>query len=190
VTCAVVLVALVSVTCLGCGDDLAGAREMERAGDWEGALAVYQQVLTGHPEDLKALSGAAVTLMVLHRYEEALQYQERVVAADAADAQIRVELGFNYLNHQDRPGDAIRVFEEAVALERTAKNLTFLGQGQKGAGDQQNAERTLKEAIQLDPMYGYAYSQLVELLSDQGRVDEVKQVEEEARALGVQLVEP
>ncbi len=180
---------MVGAVCLGCGDDLGDARDLEKAGDWEGALAVYQRVLTERPDDVKAFSGAAVALMVLQRYEEALAYQEQVVAADPSDGQTRIELGFNYLNHQDRPSDAARVFEEAVALEPTAKNLTFLAQAQKGAGDLQSAESTLRKAIEADPTYGYAYGQLVDLLSDQGRADEATQVEEEARALGVQLVD-
>lgn len=182
------LLILLSVFCLSCGNDVADARKMESAGDWEGALSVYMQVLSERPDDLKALSGAAVALMVLQRYEEALEYQELVVAADSKDAQIRVELGFNYLNHQERPVDAVRVFEEAVSLEPTAKNLTFLAQGQKGAGDLQNAERTLRRAIEVDPTYGYAYGQLAELLSQQGRVDEAMQVEDEARTLGVEVI--
>jgi tetratricopeptide (TPR) repeat protein len=187
---AMLVVALLSALCLGCADDFATARSMERAGDWEGALSVYMQVLAKSPDDLRALSGAAVALMVLQRYEEALEYQERVVAADPNDAQTRVELGFNYLNHQGRPLDAVRVFEQAAALEPTAKNLTFLAQGQEAAGDLQNAEHTLRNAIQVDPSYGYAYSQLAKLLSDQGRVAEAAQAEEEARTRGVEVTDP
>ncbi len=45
-----------------------------------------------------------------------------------------MELGFNYLNHQNAPAEAVTVFQEACALEPTAQYLSFLAQAQSGGG--------------------------------------------------------
>ena len=181
------VLAIVAVTMAGCRDASAEAVEYELAGDWASALGVYERVLAEDPDDLEALSGAAVALMALQRYDEALGYQERVVAADAKDVQTRVELGFNYLNHQDRPEDAVRVLGEAAWLERTAKHLTFVAQAQDVVGDQSAAEGTLREAIEVDPTYGYAYGKLASLLEEQGRTVDAEQVRAEARSRGIEI---
>jgi tetratricopeptide (TPR) repeat protein len=165
-----------------CGDRLAEARGHEAAGDWEKAFAVYEKVLDEHPGNLEALSGAAVALMVLQRYDEALTYQELVVAADPTDAQIRLELGFNYLGHQGRPLDAARLMRKAAAIDPSAKNLTFWAQALEGSGDLRGAEDALREAIAVDPEYAYARSELIELLEAQGRMDEAAELFEEAEA--------
>jgi len=146
-------VVLASLSMVACSGKMAEARGYEAAGDWVEALAVYEEVLGEHPESLEALSGAAVALMVLQRYDEALTYQELVVAADPNDAQIRQELGFNYLNHQDRPVDAARVMGEAAVISPSAKSLTFWAQALEASDDLQGAEDALREAIAVDPEY-------------------------------------
>lgn len=170
-----------------CSDGLAEARRLENAGDWEAALAVYKETLAKDSDDLAALSGAAVALMVLHRFDEALEYQERLVAADPKDAQTRVELGFNYLNHQDRPDDAARVLQEAADLDPTAKHLTFFAQALEQAGQTGEAEQVLRDAIETDAEYTYAYSQLVRLLQSQGRDVEAGALVEQALESGVTI---
>ncbi len=184
---AAALIALAVVWAAGCGDPGAEARELEERGDWSGAIAVYERMLANDPEDLRALTGIAVALMVLHRFDDALEYQERVVLADPLDAQTRVELGFNYLGHQNRADDAVRVLGEAVELQPSAKNMTFLAQAQEATGDRAAAEATLRRAIEADPEYPYAYSQLASLLAEAGRGDEAEQVIDDARARGVKI---
>jgi hypothetical protein len=175
-------------TCLtACGDPLNEAYAFEKAGDLEGAVQAYDKVRKDDPENVAALSGEAVCLLQLHRYDEALVLQERVVALDPTDALTRVELGFNYLNHQGRDGDAVNVFEEAVALEPSAKNLVFLAQAQEAAGDVGAAEASLRRAIETDSAYGRAYAQLVSLLERQHRREEAGNIEQLAHAQGVDL---
>lgn len=182
-----VVFALLGAAMGACGGRLTEAQRLERAGEWEAALSIYERVLSEDPDDLAALSGAAVALMVLQRFDEALELQERVAAADPDDVQTRLELGFNYLNHQDRPDDAVRVLEEAAELDPTAKNLTFLGQALEQAGEAGEAERVLRRAIETDSLYGYAYSQLAQLLEGQGRGAEAEALREEAANAGVMV---
>lgn len=138
-------------------------------------------------DDLDALTDAAVKLMSAGRFDEALPVQERIAAADPSDAQIRIELGFNYLNHQGRPADAVRVMSQAVALESSARNLTFLAQAQVVGGDPAGAEESLLGAIAADKAYPYSYAVLVRLLRDAGRSDEAQGFVDQARKNGVDV---
>lgn len=179
---AVLMLFCVVLVCAGggCADPVAEARVLEREGDLEGAVLKYKVALEEDSNDLEALSGAALCLYMLRCYDEALGYQERVVALDPADTQTRIELGFNYLNHQEKPSEAVRVFEEAADQERTAKNLTFLAQARNAARDLEGAEAVLREAIAMDPEYRHAYSVLACVLKQQGRSAEAEQVAREA----------
>jgi len=114
-----------------------------------------------------------------------LAVQEQVVAADASDVQTRLELGFNYLNHQDRAEDAVTVFEEAAALDGGSKILTFLAQAQEVAGHIADAEATLRLAIDIDAAYAYPYSVLIGLFERTGRNAEAAEVRREAQKNGV-----
>jgi len=184
--------ALIVAVCLGvgaCGDPLAEAQDLEAEGDLNGAVALYAKILEEEPENLPALAAASVDLLLLGRFDEALPLQERVVALDPDEAQIRIELGFNYLNHQGRPSDAARVLGEAVALEPGAKNMTFLAQALIAAGDPTEGERRLREAIEMEPGYGHSYSILVKLLESQGRTDEAETIVEQGSLHGVTVTD-
>ena len=107
-------------------------------------------VSAGCGSDLGRLTEEAVALAGSGRFDEALPIQERIAALDPNDAQIRVELGFNYLNHQNNPAGAVAVFKEAVALEPSSKCMTFLAQAYIASGDSTAAETTLRQAIGAD----------------------------------------
>jgi tetratricopeptide (TPR) repeat protein len=178
-----VLVAIVAVlvgggsVLAGCGSGDAGPTSIEE----------YQETLAEDPDNLEALSGLALAYVSSGRYDEALPLQERIVALDRKDTQTRVELGFNYLNHQGRPGDAVAVFEEAVRNEPSAKNLTFLAQAQEKNGTVLEAEAGLRKAIETDKTYGYPYVVLIKLLQGSGRFDEAAQVKAQAESNGADI---
>lgn len=175
------------LTIVGCDDPMGDALALEKDGNWEAALAIYDKVLANDPRDREALSGMATGLWLLGRYDEALTYQEKVVASDPDDVETRVELAFNYLNHQESAADAARVLRGAVAIERSARLLTYLGQALREAEDLRGAEDAFREAIAVDGTYGNAYHQLVRLLEEQGRSDEIASVLEEAEENGVNV---
>lgn len=186
-----VLVALVGLAALGCGDPYAELKSqalgLEERGDLEAAVEVYGQILAADPEEGEAVEAAAADLMMLGRYDEALVLQERQVALDSGDVQTRVELGFNYLNHQDRPGDAVGVLEEAVDLEPTGQNRTFLGQALIASGDSLAAEQSLRRAIEEEPGYAFSYTVLTDLLREEGRAADAAAVVEVAAAQGISV---
>jgi tetratricopeptide (TPR) repeat protein len=150
-------------------------------------LVGFCSVFAGCGSELDQLSEEAVALMGSGRYDDALPIQERIAALDPDDAQIRVELGFNYLNHQNDPARSVAIFREAVDLEPSAKHLTFLAQAYLGSGDLASAEATLQRAIDADGSYGHAYAVLVSLLERQGRTAEATELRQVAKSAGVPL---
>lgn len=172
---------------VGCSGNLGEARELEARGDLMGAVAIYEMMLADDPDDLDALAGIATDLLMLQRYDEALEFQERVVALDPEDVQTRLELGFNYLNHQEEPDEAVRVLSEAAALEPSGKHMGFLAQAQVLSGDVTGGEATLREALDKEPQYGRTYELLIGLLQADGRESEVVAVQDLAAHRGVDL---
>ncbi len=189
--CVTVIVAVaLLMAAAGCSDAVAKADQLADASDLSGAEAIYKEVLDSDPDNLQALSGLAAALAMQGKYDEALPIQERVVAADPDEVQIRIELGFNYLNHQDRSAEAVRVLSEAATLDGSAKNLTFLSQAQIAAGDHEGAEESLGEAMEVDPQYGHSYSVLVRMLEDDMRSSDAAQVRELAASRGIDITVP
>ncbi|MBN1629944.1 MAG: tetratricopeptide repeat protein [Thermoleophilia bacterium] len=168
-----------------CSGPMVEAQRLEEQGDLGGAIDIYEQVLAKSPDDVEALSCAAVDLLLVGRFDDALPLQERLVALGVADVQTLVELGFNYLNHQRRADDAVQVLQEAVHVEPTAKNLTFLAQAQIVSGNGAGAEETLRQAIGADETCAHAYTVLVNLFGSQGRGDESAMVVDQAAAQGI-----
>ncbi len=187
----IVLMALVllAYALSGCAEELSAARDLEAQGDLAGAVEVYRGVLREEPEDLDALRSLALDLLLLNRHDEALQVQEKIVGLDPKDSLTRVELAFNYLNHQGRSADAVVYLKQATHLESSAKNWAFLAQAQIEAGDSQGAEDSLHRSLELDPAYPLAYSVLVGLLEGQGRSEEALDVRNQATVNGVTLRE-
>jgi tetratricopeptide (TPR) repeat protein len=184
---AVIGTVVLSSIALGCSDAKSTAEGLVASGDLAGAETIYKEVLAEDPEDLEALNGLAVTLMLEGKHDEAVAIQERVVAADPTDVQTRIELGFNYLNYQDRADDAVRVLGEAAALNGSAKNLTFLAQAQSVAGKKDEAETTLRRALEVDPQYAYSYRVLVGILEKDLRLDDAAEIRDLAASRGVHI---
>ncbi len=173
----------------GCSDALTAARDLEARGDLPGAVEVYRELLQEEPNDLDALRSLALDLLLLNRRDDALEVQEKIVSLDPKDSLTRVELAFNYLNHQNRPADAVVYLKQATELEPSAKNWAFLAQAQIEVDDLPGAENSLTRSLEADPTYPLAYSLLVGLLESEGRSAEALDVRQQAASNGVTLRE-
>jgi predicted Zn-dependent protease len=184
-----ILAALVGIMVLaaGCSNTLSQAEQAEHNGDVAGATALYQEWLKTHPDDLTAVKALAGIFYVERKFDEALPMEEKAVSLDPKEVQIRVELGFNYLNHQNQAAKAVAVLQEAVALEGTAENLGFLAQGQMATGDDKGAESTLRRGLAEDKTYPHTYTLLLALLDRQGRTAEAAELRQAAAGAGVVL---
>lgn len=170
-----------------CADKLGEAKHLDSQGDIKAAIVAYESVLKQDPDNVQALSGLGADLFASQQFDQALPIEEKTVRLDAGDVQTRVELGFNYLNHQNRPSDAVRVLNEAAKTQGTAKNLNFLAQAQLAAGDDAAAKATLRQAIAKDPKYPHSYQMLDKILLDEGRTSEAAAVRRQASDNGLEL---
>lgn len=170
-----------------CSGNLEEAKHLDGQGDIKAAIAAYRSVLEKDPDNLQALSGLGADLFASQQFDQALPIEEKTVRLDAGDAQTRVELGFNYLNHQNRATDAVKVLSEAVKIKGTAKNLSFLAQAQSAAGDDVAAKTTLRRAIVEDPKYPHSYQILQSILLSEGRKTEAAEVSRQASDNGLKL---
>lgn len=189
-TVVIVVLAAVALLVAGCSDLVSRAQDAESAGDLKTAEALYQEQLQSDPDDLSAIKGLAGILYMERRWNEALPVQQKATTLDAREAQIRVELGFNYLNHQDAPANAVAALLEACALEPTAQYFSFLAQAQVALDDRSGAETSLRRAVEADKMYGRAYALLISLLEEDGKTAEAAEVRATADAEGVSLESP
>lgn len=185
--CSMVIALIAGLGLSACGGLLAAAHDSEKDGDLNGAIAAYEKALAEDPDNIEILAPLGVDLMLAGKYDEALPIQEKIVRLDAKDVQTRVELGFNYLNHQSLSSAAVRVLKEAVELDGSAKNLTYLAQAQVAADDAVGAEASLRQAIADDPKYPHAYTVLRDLLVKLGRAQDAAQIEDLARQQGVTI---
>lgn len=182
-----VLVVLVGLASGGCSNRLGEAKRMDNQGNVKSAIAIYKEILKQQPNNVVALAGLGADLFDSQQYDEALTVEEKTVKLDSGDAATRVELGFNYLNHQGRPSDAVRILSEAAKLDRSAKVTCFLAQAQEANNDRAGAEKSLRQAIAKEPTYAYSYKLLVALLKKDGRSSEATQVNDGAAAHGIKL---
>ncbi len=177
------------VVLAACSDSLHEAQSLEAQGDYEAAITIYETLLEARPDDAAAVSGLASNLMIMGRHDEALPWQEKALALNPKDAQTAVELGFNYLRHQQRPHDAVESFRAAVATEASSRNRCFLAQGLMVLDDYVAAEGELREAIESEPEYAYSYRLLIGLLEREGRGREIEETRALAESRGVPLEE-
>ena len=183
--CAALALVLVGAVLTSCADSAAKGMSLDVKGDLPAAVTVYREQLERDPNNVEILAALASDLMLLGKFNEALPVQEKVVALDPKDAETRVELGFNYLNHQSQAAKAVQVLRQAATIQATAKNLTFLGQALIQAGDLTGAEESLNKALKADPKYAHSYEVLIGLFLKQNRTDDAARVRAQALQQGI-----
>jgi len=165
----VAVMGVAGMTGCGGGDPrLERARELEDSGNVEAANTLYRWILRERPDDVDVLRSLAVNLTMAQRFDEALPYLLKTVRLDDQDARTRVDLAFNYLNHQGAPDSAVKWLEEAVEIEGTAKYKTFLAQALLEAGQRGSAVAVLREVVREAPEYGRAQDLLERVKSGAG----------------------
>ena len=185
----IVLVLLLGVVSAGCSSRSDEALHFDAQGNLKAGMAIYQQIIKQDPNNVGALAGMGSDLFLTQEFNQALPFEERTVELDHKDAETRIELGFNYLNHQNRPADAVCMFAEAASLDGSAKNFCFLAEAQRVTGSVVAAKASLHKAIDKDPKYAYSYQLLIVILDSQGRSDDAAAVFQQAAAQGVHLQE-
>jgi len=167
--------------------ELGGAVARHRAGDLDGAVAAYRQLLERNAQlfDAWRLLGAA--LFSLRRPEEALEPLGRALWLRPADTACRVLRG-EALAALGRAGEAMADLQRALEIDpRLAPAWGALGVQQLGEGEAAQALASLDRAISLDPRSPVYWSNLGLALFALERVEEALECHEKALELAPQL---
>lgn len=101
------------------GATLRSAAELQKRGQFDQALALYEKVLAASPDDVAALAGRAGILMDLERFEAALAAYDRLLALRPADVNI-LNLRGLALESLKRPEEALASYDKALAVAPSA----------------------------------------------------------------------
>lgn len=148
------------------------AREFIRKRQFADAIAVYQQVLAGHPRELRAHEGIATAAFLAGDYDLAIEHFKRVSQIDLKRADPLVNLGAVY----NRKGDydqAVRTLRQALSKNRKCAEAYYnLGIAHKGQNQVSMAVSAYKEAIRLAPEMAEAYQNLGNAYLDMGNLQQ------------------
>ncbi|MBW3660649.1 MAG: tetratricopeptide repeat protein [Gemmatimonadetes bacterium] len=171
---------------LAASDDPAEAdRATEVAAE---AVEVYQDYLADNPADMDVKIQLAGLHATLGNQAEAEPIIREVMESDSADANVLTELGFQMANSQQNEL-AEQLLERAVVLSDSNWNepLNYLAFVQIRQGKLEEAERTLKAQLELDPSNPEAWEYLGYVLRDLERPEEAQTAFERGQAIPLQL---
>jgi tetratricopeptide (TPR) repeat protein len=133
-------------------------------------LTELETALKFDPEHVAFRRLAADQLMEMGKAQEALKHLDAIEKASGLSADLLVSRGMAY-DQMDRPGDAVKMFEQAMKLEPDNKlvqrnYLIFLGQEASRAkdhGDKKRAIELCRRQLEIDPNYTQGMLQLASL---------------------------
>ncbi|MEW5875530.1 MAG: protein kinase [Candidatus Zixiibacteriota bacterium] len=118
------------------------------------AVGVYSEVLERYPNDIEALWGAGLFSRELGRNEKAVEYFERIVAADPQFADAYNQLAYTYqrLGNSDR---SIRAINQYIALNLNDANpYDSRGDLYGYEGMIPEAIESFRKSLQMNPAFG------------------------------------
>ncbi|HEY4078570.1 MAG TPA: tetratricopeptide repeat protein [Rhizomicrobium sp.] len=94
------------------------ALERQQRGDWDGAAAIYSQILTRQPASLPVLANLGFVFYQQGRFEEALNQYDNALALSPGSPDLLLYQAFS-LRELERPLDALAAFDRAIARGQT-----------------------------------------------------------------------
>jgi len=175
------------------------ARALKEAGKSEAALAVYRQAAKRWPTDavlLHDLAVAARDAALATKGVGATKLNDEAMRADQAALTLAPDnapalngLGLLAIDN-GRPGDAVKSFERAAALDsNNASYWTNLGNARRATADRNGAEQAYRRALEVDARTADAANGLGVLLVEAGRPADAAPWFERAIAAAPDLVE-
>jgi tetratricopeptide (TPR) repeat protein len=101
------------------------ALEMQKAGDYVGAIETYKAALTIDPKRVDALSNLGAAYVHLGQFEEAIAQYKTALAIDPSNATVRMNLALAYYKSA-RPNEAIEPLKVVVAAAPETKNAYLI----------------------------------------------------------------
>jgi tetratricopeptide (TPR) repeat protein len=101
------------------------ALEMQKAGDYVGAIETYKAALTIDPKRVDALSNLGAAYVHLGQFEDAIAYYKTALEIDAGNATVRMNLALAYYKSA-RPNEAVEPLKAVVAAAPETKNAYLI----------------------------------------------------------------
>jgi Flp pilus assembly protein TadD len=175
------------------------ARALKDGGQTEAGLAVYREVAKRWPTDAVILhdlavaarqaSAAATGASAKALHDEAIRADQAALTLAPDSAPALNGLGLLAIDN-DRPGDAVKSFERAAAIDsNNASYWANLGNARRATGDRAGAEQAYRLALEVDARTADAANGLGVLLVEAGRPADAVPWFERAIAAAPDLVE-
>lgn len=135
------------------------AMKRERAGDYRGALAIYEQARKKKGADLQAALGQARCLIALGQLDKALAFLEKQKDADkmSSIAVLRATAQ-GALGHYEQVVELLHPWQQSGTTDPWVYNL--LGAARLALGQYEEARGLLEKAIELAPEFAEPYYNL------------------------------
>lgn len=139
--------------------------------DLQNALAVAEDILNSHPDDVETLIVYGRIKQGQNQLDQAGRAYEKVIALDKKQQEIYLLLGGIYLQ-KEQYDDALRVFEELVrSFPNAYTGHFFLGKIYAKQGQTKKAEAEFKKALEIEPSLLEPRFELLELYRGEGKSD-------------------
>lgn len=167
-------------------DDLEQRAELaEERGDYEEAFAAWSR-LARQANQPEIYCRAGLAAQELKRWADAEKSYSEALHVDSTSAEAMECMGQLYLSRTDggkeeNSRSAIVWLTRALGVARSARLLNFLGNAYVGVGDETEARRVLREAIEVDPKYeeaAYSLALLEKSINPDTAIDLLRQAVE------------
>ena len=151
--------------------------------DFNGALQALKTYLTLRPGDTRGLSALGATFAKLHRFDEAKQTLEPLLANRSTRTASALNSWAEMLSTQERYSEALPFVEESDVLHPNCKLTLYLKANILfEMGRMPESSATAERVVQLDPDFGLARLLLSKLYVKEGKTHEAQQQTDWLRA--------
>ena len=152
--------------------DLANGAARVKDEKYDEAEAMFGRVLENDPENADALAGMGRVKLGKKQYADALSLLERAAGKKPDDAALQASLGEAY-NKLDRPQEAATAYGAALKAEPANGNYGIAqAQALRKAKQLDKAEEVLREIAKTDAQAEFVYTDLGDVLREQGKLDD------------------
>jgi len=146
--------------------------ELQRAGRFQEAEAIYRQILLTAPDDFDALEGQGVLALQTGRAAEAVVHLQHAIRI-RPDSAATYDFLATTLHELNRIDETIAAYKMGLRLEPgNWKSWNNLGTAQAILLQMLDAERSFQQALHLKPDYFPALVNLANTIAEPGRIEE------------------
>ncbi len=152
--------------------DLANAAIRVKDEKFKEAEEMYARVLANDPANPEALAGMGRVRLGQKQFDAAVVHLEQAAAKLPDDASVQASLGEAY-KKLERHADAANAYGAAFKADPAHGNYGLeQGQALRRAKQLENAEKVLREVAKVDKQAEFVFTELGDVLREQGKLDE------------------